>query len=112
MKSLVLIIPAALRDKANALGAALDMGSNNYSVPLSANGQEPATHYGLHAWAAQSFINMIDAGVMPEGLDYPEADFDAVMAALIVSARDDMTGHFADVLDANGLATMEQDDGL
>jgi hypothetical protein len=110
MKSLVLIIPAPLRDEANALGAALDMGPDNYSVPLSANGQEPATHWGLHGWAQQSFIDMIDAGVMPEGLDYPQADFDAVMAALIVSARDDMTGHFADVLDANGLTAVEMEE--
>jgi hypothetical protein len=117
MKSLVLIIPIDLKDKANELGEKLGYGPNNYSVPLS-NSTEPTeesttkivTHYGLHAWADQSFVDMLEIGTMPEGLDFPPADFDAIMAALIVSARDDMTNHFTDVLNINGLEIIEIDD--
>jgi hypothetical protein len=117
MKSLVLIIPTDLRDKANELGEKLGYGPNNYSVPLSNSTElteetttKPATHYGLHAWADQSFVDMLETGTMPEGLDFPPADFDAIIAALIVSARDDMTNHFADVLADNNLEIMEIDD--
>ena len=101
MLSIVLIIPADLHDKANALGEALGHGPNNYSVALT-NSTEP-THYGLHTWGTQAFVDMLDAGVMPDGLVYPQADFDAVMAALVQSVRADMTGHFAEVCTANGL---------
>ena len=104
MLSIVLIIPADLRDLANGLGEALGHGPNSYSVALT-NATEP-THYGLHTWGTQAFVDMLDAGVMPDGLDYPQADFDAVMAALIKSVRDDMTGHFADVCAAHGLVVV------
>lgn len=104
MFSIVLIIPATLHDKANALGEALGHGPNNYSVPL-ANATEP-TNYGLHTWGTQDFVDMLAAGVMPDGLDYPQADFDEVMAALIKSVRDDMTGHFAEVCATNGLVVV------
>ena len=104
MLSIVLIIPADLHDKANALGEALGHGPNNYSVALT-NSTEP-THYGLHTWGTQAFVDMLDAGVMPDGLVYPQADFDAVMAALVQSVRDDMTRHFAEVCAVNGLVVV------
>lgn len=105
MLSVVLIIPAALRDKANALGEALGHGPNNYSVALT-NAMAP-THYGLHTWATQAFVDMLAAGVMPQGLNYSQADFDAVMAALIKSVRPAMEGHFSDTCLANGLTVVE-----
>jgi len=104
MLSCVLILPAILRDKGNALGEAMGWGPDNYSVALT-NAAEP-THYGLHTWGTQSFADLIDAGTMPVGLDYPQADFDAVMAALISSFRADMTGHFDEVCAAHGLAVV------
>lgn len=105
MKSLVLILPASLQEKGNALGEALGHGPASYSVPLSADGSEPATHYGLHTWAADTFLDMLEtAGEgMPEGLDYPAQDFAAVVGSLIASVRDDVSGHFAEVIGAEGL---------
>lgn len=113
MRSCVLILPAALRDAGNALAEAMGWGSCNYSVPLSADGQEPATHYGLHAWVADTFLSLLEAageGIMPEGLDYPAEDFASVVGALIASFRDDSTGHFADVIEANSLQVIEPED--
>ena len=108
----VLILPAPLRDKGNAFSEVLGWGLDNYTVPLSADGQEPAPHYGIHAWVEQTFVDMVDAGVMPPGVDYSQADFDAIMAALVSPFRTDMTGHWQDVLGAEGLQVMEVDDGL
>lgn len=110
MLSCVLILPASLRDKGNALGNAMGWGPDNYSVSLSPNGQEPATHYGLHAWVKQAFVDMVDAGVLPEGVDFPQADFAAIIDALVSSFRPDMTGHWQGVLDEQGLAVMEAGD--
>jgi hypothetical protein len=106
-QSLVLIIPADLRDDANALGVALGMGPDNYSVPLSADGSEPATYYGLHAWASDDFIAMLDSGELPPDVDFPQDEFDAIMAASIQSVQSDPTGHFNDVIAANGLTIVE-----
>lgn len=100
MYSLVLIIPADLRDDANALAEALGHGPSNYSVPLSPTGGEPATHWGLHTWAQQSFIDMLEADAMPKGLE----QYAMVKDAVISSVRTDMDGHWADVLAAQGLA--------
>lgn len=112
MLSVVLIIPADLRDKADQLAELMGWGPNSYSVPLSADGTEPATHYGLHTWAAQSFVDMLtgaQGGVMPPELvdaGYAEADFLAVMGGLIHSVRDSMDEHFADVCGEAGLVVV------
>ena len=106
MPSAVLIIPTALRTKANALGEALGHGPNNYSVALSPTGSEPATHWGGRGEVNQDFIAMIAAaaqGNPPAGLDYPAADLAEVLRALIADFRADMVGHFDDVLAANKL---------
>jgi hypothetical protein len=106
MKSCVLILPAALRAKGNALGEALGHGPNSYSVPLSATGSEPATHYGLHTWADQAFLALLSDPHVPDGVDYPQADLDAVAGSLVASVRDDVQGHFAEVVAGDGLAVV------
>lgn len=91
MHSTVLIIPAALLDQANALGAALGYGSESYTVPLGADGA--TTHYGAHTWATDAFFALIAgarAGALPSA-DWAAhaltpADVAAVLAALHVSA--------------------------
>lgn len=45
MTSAVLIIPAALKPAADAVGAAMGWGPENYGVALSTTGMPPATHY-------------------------------------------------------------------
>jgi hypothetical protein len=91
--NIVLIIPADLKDKANALGAAMGWGPESYSVPLSPDGADPATYHGLNlAEAGDAFLAMLAAagnGEMPQELidgGYPPQDFAAVMAGLIVRA--------------------------
>lgn len=46
--SLVMICPAAAMEQVSAIGVALGHSENEFSVPLSPTGNEPATHYGLH----------------------------------------------------------------
>lgn len=112
MKSCVLITPVANRDAANQLAELMGWGPGSYSVPLSADGTEPATHFGLHAWVQPEFEALLSGaaeGIMPEGLaqaGYPEAVFLGIMASLITSLRDDMTGHWQDVLTTSGLQTV------
>lgn len=109
MFSCVLIIPAELRDKANTLAERMGWGPDNYSVPLSPSGVEPATHYGLHAWAQPSFAQMMqDAGdgVPPLGLiddDFPKEHYTSVVNAVVFSMRDDAPGHFDNVAADRGL---------
>lgn len=93
--SLALAVPAALRDKANRLSCALGhdvLPGSTYSVPLSADGQEPATHYGCHAWVQPSFVAILAGatqGHLPE-VDWADygitaEDVAAVVAGLIAS---------------------------
>lgn len=110
MRSCVLIIPVAERDQANALAEAMGWGPNNYSVPLSTAGTDPATHYGLRAGAEDSFEAMLGTaqadGTMPQPLidaGFPADTFAAIVAAVIADFRDDPTGHFDDICAAHGL---------
>jgi hypothetical protein len=57
MHSTVLIIPAALREPANAVGEAMGWGPNNYSIPLGDG--ESVTHYGLRADADGQFVRWV-----------------------------------------------------
>ncbi|MBD3761484.1 hypothetical protein [Rhizorhabdus sp.] len=84
MQSCVAITLASLRDEFNERAEEAGRGPNNYSVPLSPTGAEPATHYGLHSWIAD------DAN--PEEIE-----------GRIISVRASMTGHFADICAENGL---------
>ena len=114
--SAVLIVPATLREQADRLSCALGydkLPGNTYSVPLSAGGREPATHYGCRSQAKQEFIDILSAaaeGVVPEELDLAAfglstADVAAIVAALIRDVRpaDQMTGHFDAVTQAHDL---------
>lgn len=93
--SIVLIVEAAARADAEALGLQLGHSGAEYSVPLSAEGLAPATHFGLHSWGRDDFVAVM-AGEAPEGVD--ASLFETVRAALILSVRTSAAGHFADVL--------------
>jgi hypothetical protein len=106
MFSTVLIIPAALQTEANTLGEAMGWGPNNYSVPLSADGSEPATHFGLHAWVEQTFVDLLGGvaqGQIPPVEGLTPAQVVEVVSALIVSIRPDSGGHWVEVLADNSL---------
>jgi hypothetical protein len=114
--SCVLILPLDQVATGNAVGEAMGWGPDNYSVPLSADGSEPATHYGLHAWTSDDFQTLIESGVYPPELadaGISEADYDAMLAVLISSFQGDTTGHFDAVCEANGLQMVEpEQDGM
>jgi hypothetical protein len=102
--ALVLITPADLLDKANALGEAMGYGPGSYSVALSDNGKT-VTHYGLSLERpGDDFLAMLQGamhGNAPEGLDYPTEDFAAVLSALQMGE-----GAFADVAKAFNLEAL------
>jgi len=112
MISAVLIIPAALRDKADRLGELMGWGPGNYSVPLSSDGTS-VTHYGCRADVTTGFLDMIagaQAGHLPS-IDMPPGDIVAVLSALVAdfaepgqyaSARE----HFEAVCVARGLEAL------
>lgn len=113
MLSCVLILPVDQVDTGNAVSAAMGWGSPAYTVPLSASGADPATHYGLHAWTAPSFQALIESGVYPPELadaGITEADYAAMMAVLIYSFWPDYTDHFATVCVDNGLQVIQPDE--
>ena len=58
MTSAVLIIPAAMRDAANAVGAAMGWGPDNYTIQLSSDGVG-VTHYGCRTDVSAEFIAML-----------------------------------------------------
>lgn len=110
MLSAVLILPDAQTPTGNAVGEAMGWGPSSYSVPLSADGTDPATHSGLHAWVTEEFQALIETGAYPpqvEAAGITQADYDAMMAALISSFWDDYVDHFATVCADNGLVVVE-----
>lgn len=70
----VVVAPSSLKDAANQLAQSFGYGPNNFSVPLSADGSEPATHYGGNAEGgiSQTFKTLIDnalIGVVPSDIE-------------------------------------------
>lgn len=90
MHSAVLILPMALKDAGDQIGAAMGWGSVSYSIPLAAQDASEATHIGLRADVHLSFIEMIVAagqGVYPDAV--PEAVLRPVIEALIADFSPD-----------------------
>lgn len=121
--SMTLILPAEHRDAGNAIAIALGHDVEpgyTYSVPLSATGVEPATHYGCRAWVQRGFALLV---AMAQGTQPPEgtapdliamaqsvaAQWSDTIAALIADVREtsEPYQHWMDVLGAHGLAVVE-----
>lgn len=113
--SIVMIVPAALQDAANRLSCALGhdvLPGNTFSVPLSSDGSEPATHYGCRTAARQEFVDILASagqGDLPE-IEWADfgltiEDIAPVLAVLIVDVRSasEVAGHFDEVLEASDL---------
>ncbi len=70
--SLAFMVPDAHRAEANRLACALghdQLPGNTFSVGLSADGSEPATHWACHSWVQEIFIKTLFAageGHLPE----------------------------------------------
>lgn len=106
--SVVLLIPAAVQAQADTLAAGLGHGPDNFSVPLSANGAEPATWYGCRAQTQQSFIDMLTAaegGTLPviNGMTPQEVGAVLVQLQADVSTSEDGYTHFQRVIGEKNL---------
>lgn len=101
--SLVMICPVEHLATANAAGEAVGHSSGEFTVPLSADGSEPATHYGLHAWATPETAYAWTIAEEIPGITAEQIT--QLRAILVISAQTELTGaaHFASVLEANGL---------
>ena len=96
MTNAVMILPAAYLDAGNAFGVAQGWGEGNFSVPLSAYGSAPVTHWGCCAEVGPGFLAMMAD---------PPAEA-APLLAVMVSSFDDAQmpfDHWSAVLAANGL---------
>jgi hypothetical protein len=97
--SAVCIVPADKLELGNRLAEGLGHGPDNYTVPLSADGSEPATHYGCRAAVNEVFVAMVqDAGqgTLPEidGME-PSEVMEAFMAMQInIKPANDPYQHF------------------
>lgn len=120
MTSAVLIIPAPYKAGANAVGAAMGWGPDNYTVPLSTDGAA-VTHWACRTDVQPSFLaillaagyDLTRAGMTPEQIaavpSLPEgavipAGASAVLAVLDVNLSEVLWGadHMHDVLAENG----------
>ena len=107
--TVVMLVPAAIRESANQLAAGLDHGPNNFSVPLSATGAEPPTHFGSRAQAQQSFIDLLTAvgqGELPsiQGMTPQEVGTVLVQLEASVSTNEDGYTHFQRVIGEKNLS--------
>ena len=99
MTTRVFIIPADLRDAGNAMAEALGWGGPVFVQPLSADGQEPITHWGFPAVVNGEFIAMW-ANPPPEAAH--------LVAAVQIDTRegDDTAGHWWDVIADRGMKSL------
>ena len=110
MLSCVLILPDAQVATGNAVSEAMGWGSPAYTIPLSADGTEPATHYGLRTWSDEAFQAMLESQVYPPQLaqaGITEAAYAAMIGALVWSFWPDYVGHFDAVIGEQGLQVVE-----
>lgn len=100
MQSAVMIAPATDLDAANALGEGMGWGPDNFTVPLSASGAEPATHWGCRADVSEGFVALLES---------PPAEALPVLAMVHIDIRStaDPAGHFREVIAGLGLVIIE-----
>ena len=108
MHSLVVIAPDELWPTVRALNNALGYEAGE-GTPLSADGQEPITHRGLHTWAQPEFVALATGKVTPDIKGYPPEQIAGLLALLTVSVdAEGLTAraHFDHVLAGLGLHTV------
>ena len=87
--SAALIIPAALKTDADAVGAAMGWGPESYTIPIPE--PEAPTHYGLRADVSEQFIRWIK-GLEP----LPDPSAQPVIDALIWDFSPDPTVEYVE----------------
>lgn len=126
MISTVLILPDAQRAVGDAaLGVAMkhaNAGVSMFSVPLSASGAEPATHWGLHIWAPSSWVQGIyaarDDNRLPPQIKWSDAGLTeaqvlAMMDTMQISDKPDgeHEGNFDSFITSLGLQRIRSMEG-
>jgi hypothetical protein len=99
-RSVVLIVAAEDRAEAESFGEGLGHSGQEYAVPLSPTGEEPATHFALHSWASEAFVALL-AGTAPSGV--PQEAVDRLLPLVRASVSGDAAGHFGRALTEAGL---------
>lgn len=116
--SALFIIPAAYRESFNSLAEAMGWGPGVFSVALSADGTEPATHYCTRGQMSGAFLaQMDDPAALIAGLGFPPevqaallAQAVPLMALLTVDVADmDGAAHHVAVFARDGLAVVQAD---
>lgn len=105
--SLVMICPADALDAVGEAIAPLGYSAAEFSVPLSAGGADPATHFGLCAWAQSE--TALAWTIAPELPPLSSDQLAWLRSTLIISTQTDgfPADHFAAVLAARGLRRIE-----
>lgn len=107
--SFVMICPKASTAAFEAFGQALGYSGREFSVPLSADGAGPPTHFGLHTWALDDTVAMFMTDAAVPGLTAEQIAW--LRATLIMSASAEITGaaHFDAVCAAHGLQRIAEE---
>lgn len=102
MTSAVLILPTAYRGAGNAFGVSQGWGEGNFSVPLSATGLPPATHWGCRADVSGGFLEL---------MENPPAEAVPLLAVMVASFDDNAAplDHWIATLAANNLARVQNE---
>lgn len=100
MTSAVLILPAAYRDAGNAFGVAQGWGEGNFSVPLSATGTTPVTHYGCRPDVQSGFFDL---------MANPPVEALPLLSVMVSSFEDNVQpyDHWVTTLEANNLMRVD-----
>ena len=105
--SVVLIVPQQSQNDANLMAEVLGHGPNNFSIALSGDGNEPATHYGCRAQAQQSFVDFLNAlksGQIQEIEGITNSQLTSVVEGLVYDTNgSDGYEHFNRVITENNL---------
>jgi hypothetical protein len=114
--SAVCVVPVASVELGNRLAEGLGHGPNNYTVPLSANGSEPATHYGCRAAVNEVFVAMVQSasqGELPaiDGMTPQEVAEAFGDMSIDIQPANDPYSHFVQYTGSLGLTFVVGDDG-
>lgn len=114
--SVVILVPASLRDNANLVAEKMGHGPNNFSVGLSADGSAP-TWYGCRTQAKQDFVDMLLSaknGQIPEISDVDPQIVGEVLVAMVVDISEVLDGyaHAVQVFETNGLVLANEEESL
>jgi hypothetical protein len=110
----VIFVPTASKSSAEQAARAINSTGPDYSgdaftLPLSASGLEPATHWGLYTSATDETVDAM-ATELPQiaGVQYWRHDIDGRLVTSNVSEPESQAWGWADSLDAADLRVIEK----